>query len=852
MRKAKKREAESFIQLLAKAHHQIKKSIESKNIPAALDLLEQCQCGAIELGTMIEQEEGEGFVTVSFLERYCELTYQIHEKLRDEPSADAVRINRDLKRCLIQIENSVKNDIKERIVAVFLPYKASMWDSLESVWRAACKDSDCETYVIPIPYYDKNVDGSFREIHDEADLFPADVPITRYDAFDFGQMHPDLIFIHNPYDNNNYVTSVHPFFYSDHLKQYTDLLVYIPYYITDEISPNSQADIESIKHFITTPAVIHADRVIVQSEDMRNIYINVLTEMTGADEAGRQYWEQKIRGLGSPKVDRILHTRKEDLEVPAAWKRIIQRPDGTRKKIIFYNTSIAALLEHNEQMLVKIQDVLRVFWEKREEVALLWRPHPLIESTLTSMRPMLWEQYQKIRDSYIADGWGIYDDSADMNRALALSDAYYGDGSSLVALYEKTGKLCMKQNVSVLGSFEHVWSYGVAMEGDLIWFVPYWHNLLCCYSLRNQKMEYQIEIPQEDAVEGLYHNLVKAGNDIVLIPGSASQICVFDTERRIFRTYPLPAMEVRMNKFLNSAVYGDKVYLFPLCAPLVLCVDLKNDRVRYMDDWAKNCSYAVGGNILGRQCYQYGHMAYLLLASDNGFMECDLAAESIRIVHCGEQEERYIAICRMTDEKLWLMNQKGESCICKRAQTGSETAVILEADSSGREWTDQEPSVICAIYDRDTTYFFPGQGIRMFGLGADHRFVERKKFYQNFEDYKESGDYKAGTAVSVLEQDGDYAFGFHTVEQYFFALNLQTETMKKYDIALDGLPMDYTKKCLEKQKDWLKGAFPEMEIAYLRLSYFLRMVQSGQKVSCDVSGENRGDLIYRSLKQEAE
>ena len=69
MRKAKKREAESFIQLLAKAHHQIKKSIESKNIPAALDLLEQCQCGAIELGTMIEQEEGEGFVTVSFLER---------------------------------------------------------------------------------------------------------------------------------------------------------------------------------------------------------------------------------------------------------------------------------------------------------------------------------------------------------------------------------------------------------------------------------------------------------------------------------------------------------------------------------------------------------------------------------------------------------------------------------------------------------------------------------------------------------------------------------------------------------------------------------------------------------------
>ena len=36
-----------------------------------------------------------------------------------------------------------------------------------------------------------------------------------------------------------------------------------------------------------------------------------------------------------------------------------------------------------------------------------------------------------------------------MNRAIAVSDAYYGDQSSLVALYRKTGKPIMIQNADV-------------------------------------------------------------------------------------------------------------------------------------------------------------------------------------------------------------------------------------------------------------------------------------------------------------------------------------------------------------------------------------------------------------------
>ena len=97
-----------------------------------------------------------------------------------------------------------------------------------------------------------------------------------------------------------------------------------------------------------------------------------------------------------------------------------------------------------------MQSVFQIFKENKDKVALLWRPHPLIESTLVSMLPELWEDYKRIRDQYRMERWGIYDDTADMDRAVALSDAYYGDPSSLVELYRSVGKIVMIQTPEII------------------------------------------------------------------------------------------------------------------------------------------------------------------------------------------------------------------------------------------------------------------------------------------------------------------------------------------------------------------------------------------------------------------
>ncbi len=473
MRKTQRNQADNFINLLGRAHGAVKKAIMADKNSIAMDLLEQCQEGAMELGGLIEDAEGEGTKIISLLEDYCELVYQIYEQIRqgrfiageedqelnrsfggntERRTAQGIteaadRIYDALCRAMTEIESSLSRDIKVRTEVVFLPYKASMWDSLESVWKAADEDPSCDAYVIPIPYFDKNPDGSFREAHYEADQYPPYVPVTDYNSYDFETRKPDMIFIHNPYDDSNYVTSVHPFFYSGNMKQYTDKLVYIPYFILDEVNPENQNEVESMRHFCTVPGVFHADRVIVQSEAMRQVYIDVLTGEAG--ESSRKLWEDKILGIGSPKTDKVLNTRRDDMKIPDDWLEIIERPDGSRKKVILYNTGIVGMLAHNEKMIAKLKDVFRVFKEKQDETALLWRPHPLIESTLASMRPHLLEAYLEIRNQYLMEGWGIYDDTADLERAIALSDGYYGDASSVVQLYKDTGKPIMMQNVEL-------------------------------------------------------------------------------------------------------------------------------------------------------------------------------------------------------------------------------------------------------------------------------------------------------------------------------------------------------------------------------------------------------------------
>jgi hypothetical protein len=543
MRKLQKEYVNNIIDIISKSHDEIKYYLERNNVNMALNIMPQCQDTAIELGNFIESIEGENCAPIHMLEEYCELVFRIHEDISDNAHINVNKIYKSLRKSLIQIENSVNNDIRIKKEVVFFPYKASMWDSLESVYLAAKEDQNCDAYCVPIPYYDLKPDRSFGKMHYEGDQYPKNIEITDWQTYNFEERNPDEIYIHNPYDNWNLVTSIHPRFYSKNLKEHTEKLIYIPYFVLGEIEPDNQEAIDRMKHFIWTPGVINADKVIVQSEKMKKIYVNeylkaAQTNGLGGNHLDRDYLEKKILGLGSPKFDRVNNTKKGDLEIPQEWLKIIEKPDRSWKKIIFYNTSISALLQYNEKMLEKMKYVFGIFREKCDDVALLWRPHPLIESTIKSMRPNLWEQYKAIVDQYEQEGWGIYDDTADVDRAIVLSDGYYGDSSSVVKLYEKTNKDIMIQSVYIIKKYnwnDFFFGTRFTIVNDKAYMALAMGN--CCVSVNvfTGELDYFCDLDMDyvnkNVVYYPYTGVVYKNDKLYFSPNNVKKISVFSNHK---------------------------------------------------------------------------------------------------------------------------------------------------------------------------------------------------------------------------------------------------------------------------------------------------------------------------------
>lgn len=429
--KYKKADLLFTIDLLEQANRDISKRAIQKTESVENTLIE-CQNAAIEIGTYLENLGTAMRPIVKLLEDYCENVYQ--QSIHFQDVSLGTQVSENIRSQLREIRRSIQCEpILDRKEVAFLPYKASMWDSLESVWAAAKKDSAWDAYVIPIPYYEKNPDGSLGEMTYEGDRYPQYVPIVDWREYKLEERRPDIIFIHNPYDNSNFVSSVHPRFYAGELKKYTELLVYIPYFIGIEGNV--------AEHFCLAPGVLHADRVIVESEKVKRIYIKAIGKAERENHCKGAFGnlKKKILALGSPKLDKVNSLNPADMEVPAEWERLIKGRDGKRKKVILYNTTVQALLDNGSTVLEKIEKVIDWF-KKEEDAILLWRPHPLVISALKSMRPQMYHKYISIVKQYQSEGWGIYDNSTDLQRAISASDAYYGDRSSVVELYKETGK----------------------------------------------------------------------------------------------------------------------------------------------------------------------------------------------------------------------------------------------------------------------------------------------------------------------------------------------------------------------------------------------------------------------------
>ncbi len=400
-----------------------------ENIRSGVDMLEnlvEAQQNAIEMGNLIEQVKGEKHPVIRELEQYCEAVFELH--------CEASQKNRDMLygkiRNLDCIGKQIEADIEELILkrkeVVFLPFGGKHWAAFWSVWEAAAGQSNCDVSVVPLPYYYKEYDGSFLGMKYDLSEYPQDIVLEDYQEFDLALRHPDIIYIQNPYDEWNSVTSIPKEYYSSEIRNYTEQLIYIPYFKVDEFEKEQERQYWNMNYYCTVPGVVNADQVFVQSQEMKMVYVEKLTEFAG--EKTREIWEKKIVGIGSLLSDYKREVIDSNVSYPGEWERILQKPNGERKNLILFYVSMGALVQYKEKMIEQIGHMLTIASES-EDVVFVWKEDPMISLNEKVIGEALYNKYQMMRQKVIEAEWIIYAKHMDDETLAAVCDGYYGVAS---------------------------------------------------------------------------------------------------------------------------------------------------------------------------------------------------------------------------------------------------------------------------------------------------------------------------------------------------------------------------------------------------------------------------------------
>lgn len=422
--------------------HEISKAQKNGKSADLFPYLELAQQQAIELGTLVEQVKGEGLEVVAALEQWCEEIYRMHQSLSaGEEESIRKKGVAQLESLYEKVAQRLQEEVLSRKEVVLLPYKAKYWDNMKSIYREKCNEPDCDVYVIPMKCYEKDYLGNFVRLQEDGN-YPEDVHCIAEDKFDFALHQPDEIIVETPYDSYNMAVSVDPFFFSSNLQQYTKKLVYIPYFKEDDFAREDERAFYNMQYYCNMPGVIYADEVCVQSESMRQRYIEKLCEFAGEETKG--IWQKKIVAK-----EEYFRDEKTDemVEIPDNWKKVICRADGSNKKILLLVTNFTMSAEDEEQAMRKLQSITECLGEESEELAVLWyagKQNAAATGSIKRYWDMVRKEQKKLKNSEL-----IETDCA-VELAEKISTAYYGVPSEIAQKIKQSGKPVMILNIDIV------------------------------------------------------------------------------------------------------------------------------------------------------------------------------------------------------------------------------------------------------------------------------------------------------------------------------------------------------------------------------------------------------------------
>lgn len=197
--------------------------------------------------------------------------------------------------------------------------------------------------------------------------------------------------------------------------------------------------------------------------------------------------------------------------------------------IILYGTVLSLEASSVAEYFRWIQKSLELF-QNRKEIILLWYPQIKTDD---------WQrEYGQLVREYKERGWGILVDSCQVQEAVELADAYYGDKCPISVLFKLTGKP-MKFRDEDLDKRLLVETLREA--GGSLWATSGGESINGLYKIDCQAFtaRYQGIPAEQNSCEGNYSEILAYEGKLYLIPRKSNCLGVYDIAMKSWRAYKI-------------------------------------------------------------------------------------------------------------------------------------------------------------------------------------------------------------------------------------------------------------------------------------------------------------------------
>ena len=353
---------------------------------------------------------------------------------------------------LEEVKTIVLHINPRKLKMTFMPYKYSMWDSLESIYIAAQECNNISVDLIPVPYWSKDSENNLDKFFNESEYFEEKYPILNYDVL-AGDYCGDVLFVHNPFDGLNNLTTIDDRFYLKNLRGRFSKIIYVPYYVA-----TSFPSFESFIGENIYPNMVYLDKIITLNSKHAALF-----EACGIPSASLEI-------QGSPKIDALLDQTQMKPPKLERWSASI-----AGKKVFLLNTTLGTLL-NKEGYFDRLKSVISQLLDDNE-IALIWRPHPLFDDLIDKSFPEYRATYDSFKDLVASAPNAYLDTYHNAIPALQLADAMISETSALLRQYAALHRpILMMDDVEMAEDEQlHIFDYrhldSMSSSGDLKNFI---------------------------------------------------------------------------------------------------------------------------------------------------------------------------------------------------------------------------------------------------------------------------------------------------------------------------------------------------------------------------------------------